>query len=182
MGRITKFLNPNAMTNNQIVEIAEKVLKEECLDEIKNIIKGVIDIELNRKDFQNTGDPSRYTEYMTAAQKSMDWDFERLQNRANYFSNAYSYDQRIISKSHPIVRLYILIISFNTCFKNYIWHEFEIVNAIYSGKREEAVIEEVKQLRNKAMYFSKHMDRMLTQILEISDSPQKVLDLQELRI
>lgn len=182
MGLFTKFLNPNAMNDAKVIEMANIIVKEECVSEIQNVIRGVIDLEFYRKDFRNTENPKKYTVYMDKTQNQLDSDFERLQARANYFSNAFIHDLRVVSKSHPIIRLYILIISFNTCFKNYIWYEYEVINSIYSGKSEDAITNEVIELRNKSKYYSNHMDKMLNQILEISDSPEKVLRLQEMKI
>ena len=177
MRLFTNFLNPSVMDDSQIIEMTEVIVKKECLKEIKNVIGGVLSLAENQKVLKNDGDVNKYIDFMRNLQNTLDKDHERLQSLTHYFHKSHVNDKRTANQSHPIIKLYILIISFNTCFKNHLIYEYKYVEAILSAKKQANIEKEILEIRKNSTFYSNHVDEMLKVILEISDFPERVLNL-----
>lgn len=175
MGLFSKFLNPNAMTDDKIIQFAHDIVNNECQGEIRNIVNGMIQMENFHKYVRNGGEPNDFIDFMREFTNVLDRDDVSLQNKAHFFSGTYANDLRVTTRSHPIIKLYSLIIDLNTCCKNYSICEYEVLEAIFNAKSEAEATRQVSYIREKSNAFFRDSEIKMKTVMEIMDNPRKVL-------
>lgn len=177
MGFITNFLNPNAMSNEDIIRIADDIVNRECKEKISRIASGMIEIRELHTYVRDGGDPNTYIDFSRDFTNSLDWDYESLQSMASRFANMYANDLRVLSGSHPIIKLYSLIIDLNTTCKNYYICEYEVLETALNAKSEADATKKIMAIRQKSNIFLNENAKQLEILLKIFDNPRKVLNL-----
>ena len=177
MGLLTSFLNPNAMSNEEIVEITKFIVNEECKNDVRTITNGMFYHEEQRNLLKNGGRIKDYINFLEELNNHLDSDYEFLQARANHFANSYAYDKRILTRSHPIIKLYSLIIEMNVCCKNFSCCELEVMEVILNVDSESVAKDQILEIRKKSNFYNNETAKRLDKFMEIMDYPSRVLNL-----
>lgn len=177
MGFITNFLNPGSMSNEEIIKIVNDILNRECKDNIGRICGGMLEIREFHQLIRNGGDPNIYIDFSRDFTNVLDRDYESLQVKANSFAGSHGNDLRIISRSHPIIKLYSLIIDANTTCKNYFICEYEALETALSSKNEAEATQKIMAIRKKSNFYLNENGKQIETLMQISDNPRKVLNL-----
>lgn len=177
MGYLNSFLNANSMNNDKIVELAVYIVNTECQNEIKNVVNGM----LNQQEFHDAVkkgmDPNEYINFLREFTNQLDVADNALQSKTSYFANSFANDFRIKKRSHPIIKLYELLIDINTCCKNYCVCEYDVIKAIYSAKNEAVAEQKVLNIRSDSNYYFNESDKRMRILMDIIEDPRKVLSI-----